>query len=441
MTIIPQLAAALQDVFNIIAYSLGRSSGFVQREGKLNGASFVQTLLFSFLANPDATGAELTQTAAALGVSISEPGLTQRFTPQAAALLQQVLAAAIKRVLAAEPLESALLERFSALYLEDSSVILLPEQLRELWPGCGNAQERGTASLKLCLRLDLRSGRLDGLTLTPGRTADLRAAAPLSSIEPGALYLADLGFFKLARLSKLAKQGGLFLSRLSVQNTLFTADAQRWDDLAELLATHSQTPVDLPVELGASERLELRLLAVRAPQEVVDVRRRRIRAEAARRGRTPSARQLALAQWTILVTNVPSEVLSVEAALILARVRWQIELVFKRWKSQGKLDSSRSEQVWRVLCELYAKLLALLVQHWVSLISLWGYRDRSLSKAIKVVQKYALSLAEWLWDSKQVCEILARMARVQELSCRMGRRGQRPHTYQLLLEVGEHLLA
>jgi hypothetical protein len=441
MSIIPQIAAALQDVFSTTAYSLGRSSGFIQRQGKLNGASFVQTLVFSFLANPDATGAELTQTAAALGLSITEPGLTQRFTPQAATLLQQVLAAAIKPVLRAEPLESALLERFSAVYLEDSSVIVLPDELRELWPGCGNAQERGTASLKLCLRLDLRSGRLDGLSLNAGRTADLTAAAPLSSIEPQALYLADLGFFKLKRLSRLAEQGALFLSRLSGQNTLFSSDGQRWDDLAALLSTQNQAAVDLAVELGVRERLKLRLLAVRVPQEVVDARRRKIRAEAARRGHTPSARQLALAAWTVFVTNVPAELLSIEAALVLGRVRWQIELLFKRWKSQGKLDQTRSGQAWRVLTELYAKLLALLIQHWVSLISLWGYRDRSLSKAMKVVQKYAIEVVEWLWDSERVSESLARMARVQEASCRMGRRGKRPHSYQVLLEAEEHLLA
>jgi hypothetical protein len=441
MSIIPQVAAAMQEVFNHVAYEQGRASGFVQRQSKLSGASFVQSLVFSFLANPNATGAELTQTAAALGVTITESGLTQRFTPEAASLLYQVLAAAITRVLAADPLDLALLNQFRAVYLEDSTVIRLPDELRELWRGCGNAQDQGAAALKLTLRLDLLSGQLDGLNFTAGRTADQTAAVPLDHIRPGAVYLADLGFFSLRRLRSLAEQGAFFVSRLHTQTTLFSADGTRWDDVQELLASQNSAAVDLAVTLGVDERVSARLVAVAVPQEVVDQRRRRLRAEASRRGRTVSARQLALAAWTLFVTNVPPAQLSIKALLALARCRWQIELVFKRWKSQGQLDQTHTDKPWRVLSELYAKMLALLVQHWISLISLWGYRDRSLSKAIKVVQKYALSLGERLWDTPQVCETLAKIARVLDASCRMGKRRKRPHTYQVLLEVAEHLLA
>src|SRR5260370_32581541 len=335
MTIIPQVAEAMQTVLDTIAYRLGRTGGLVQRECTLTAASFVERLLFSFLANPEATGAELTQTAAALGVTISESGLTQRFTPQAASLLASVLAEAIKRVLAAESLDIALISQSSAVYLEDSTVVVLPEALHELWRGCGNARNQATAALKLTLRVDLRTGLLDGLSLNSGRTADTKAAAPLTSIAAGALYLADLGFFGLKRLRRLAVQGAFFLWRLHAQVTLFTADGQRWDDVAALLATKTEAALDLAVELGVDERLKARLVAVRAPQEVVDQRRRRLRSEATRRGRTLSARQLALAAWTLFVTNVPAEQLSIKAVLVMARTGWHIELVFERSKSQG----------------------------------------------------------------------------------------------------------
>ena len=48
---------------------------------------------------------------------------------------------------------------------------------------------------------------------------------------------------------------------------------------------------------------------------------------------------------------------------------YNIELLFKLWKSQGRVDESRSTKPWRILCEVYAKLLAMLVQHWVFLVS------------------------------------------------------------------------
>ncbi len=71
MPIIEDVAVAMQTVLNAVAYDLGRETGFVQRDSKLTGASFVQTLVFSYLADPDASLADLTQTAAAIGVAIS----------------------------------------------------------------------------------------------------------------------------------------------------------------------------------------------------------------------------------------------------------------------------------------------------------------------------------------------------------------------------------
>jgi len=193
MQMIEQVATAMQSVLEGVAERLARGTGFVQRVSKLGGAHFVQTLVFTYLANPDATLDELSQTAAALNVAITPEGLLQRFTPEAATFLQQVLAAAVKRVLVADPLDIPLFARFAGVYLEDSTTIVLPEALRELWAGCGNATGQGQAALKINLRLDLCTGLLTSLTLHAGRMHDSQASAPLSAIRPSALYLADLG--------------------------------------------------------------------------------------------------------------------------------------------------------------------------------------------------------------------------------------------------------
>ncbi len=49
------------------------------------------------------------------------------------------------------------------------------------------------------------------------------------------------------------------------------------------------------------------------------------------------------------------------------RARWQVEKLFDLWKRHGLLEETRSRKPWRVLCEVYAKLLGLLVQHWIFL--------------------------------------------------------------------------
>ncbi|MBA3948073.1 MAG: IS4 family transposase, partial [Herpetosiphonaceae bacterium] len=229
---IEQVAAAMQDVLGRVAYQLGRETAFVQRESKLDGSRFVQTLVLTYLANPDASLTELTQTAAALDVEITPAGLTQRFTPAAATFLQQVLAAAVKRLLAADPLDIPLLARFTGVYIEDSTTIGLPDALSSLWSGCGNATGQGRAALKISLRLDLRTGLFTSLTLHDGRAHDIQASAPLSALASGALYLADLGYFGLDRLQELSHHDASFFSRLKVSTQVFGTDGQRWLDLA-----------------------------------------------------------------------------------------------------------------------------------------------------------------------------------------------------------------
>ncbi len=436
MPIIEDVAVAMHVVLNSVAHDLGRATGFVQRDSKLTGASFVQTMVFTYLADPNASLADLTQTAAAVGVDITPAGLTQRCTEAAATLLHRVLAAAIQRVLVADPLAIPILERFAGVYLEDSTVVTLPDALRDLWPGCGNGTDHGTAALKVNLRVDLATGVLADLRLHAGRVHDSKAAQALDTLAAGALYLADLGYFSLERLRQIADQDAFFLLRLQAQTTVFDAAGRRWDDVVALLAMQD-AHVDLPVTLGVTQRLPARLVAVRVPQEVADQRRRKLRAEARRKGHAVSARRLALAGWTIFVTNAPVDLLPLAAVVVVARARWQIELLFKLWKSHGRIDESRSTRPWRVVCDVYAKLLAMILQHWMALMSLWGYPDRSLVKAAKTVQKYALQLASYVWHYPRTLETLETIARCLLAGCRMDRRKKHPNTYQLLLAVTE----
>ncbi|HEV2125376.1 MAG TPA: IS4 family transposase [Chloroflexota bacterium] len=441
MTTIPQVAAAMQEILTATADAAGRTTGFVQRVSPLSGATFTQTLVFGWLANPAAALEELTQTAATLGVAVSPQALDQRFTSSAAACLERVLSMAITRVVAAAPVAIPILDRFTAVYLQDSSTIVLPDVLAEVWQGCGGSTSQHTAAaLKLQVRLELRTGHLAGPQLQDGRASDHDAALP-TILPAGALWLADLGYWRLDELERLDDHQVFWLSHLQTTTAVHDAAGQRHDVLALLEAQYS-TLVDVPIRLGVTHQLPARLLAVKVPQEVADQRRRKLKAEARRKGKMVSATRLVLAGWTILVTNVPPERLAVHEALVLARTRWQIELLFKLWKSHGRIDESRSAKPWRVLCEVYAKLLAMVVQHWLFLVSCWRYPDRSLTKAAQTVRKHALHLASAFGDTEATSRAMATMQRCLAAGCRMNRRKKAPNTYQLLLDLtSEPMLA
>ena len=140
---------------------------------------------------------------------------------------------------------------------------------------------------------------------------------------------------------------------------------------------------------------------------------------------------MAWADWTLLVTNAPAALLSLTEALVLLRARWQVEWLFRLWKQYGRIDESRSAQPWHVLTEVWAKLLAVLVQHWLALTGCWQYPHRSLVKAAQVVQAQAMHLLASLATGLE--QAIADLHRSLPAACRLNPRNKHPNTYQLLL--------
>jgi hypothetical protein len=224
------------------------------------------------------------------------------------------------------------------------------------------------------------------------------------------------------------------LCRLPARPALFDAAGRRWEVGAFLAAQRADT-VDAPVRLGAAERVPVRLLARRVPPEVAARRRRRLRREARREGRGVSKARLALAGWDAYITTVGPDRLSVEEALTLARARWQVELLFKLWKEHGRVDEWRSAKPWRILTEVYAKLLALLIQHWCFLLVTWADPRRSLVKAAQVVRDHARPLALARGRPSRLRAALAALRGCLEHAGRVDRRRARPATADRLLAL------
>ena len=374
------------------ADALGRSSGFIQRQRKFSGSSYAQMLVLGALGEPELSFTHMTQYAALAGVHISGQGIAARFTAEGARFMAAVLACAVNRVAESQlSVAVPILGQFAGVYIRDSSVIGLPPSLGAIWPGVGNAAGAG-AALKLQVRLNYSSGALDGPTLQPGRAHDRQSPYQLETEPAGSLSLADLGYFSLDETQSRIEKGQYVLLRYKQGTALYTEEGTRLD-LAQWLRQLEQPRAELQVWVGQQHRLALRLLVERVPLEAAQQRRHRLREYERKKQTTAQTETRVLTEWTVILTNVPAIMLSFDAALVLLRVRWQVELLFKLWKSQLRADEWRSVNDWRILCELYAKLIVAVITQWIFQIQLWRQPNRSLFKAAQAVQKFAVSLA------------------------------------------------
>jgi hypothetical protein len=189
---------------------------------------------------------------------------------------------------------------------------------------------------------------------------------------------------------------------------------------------------ELRVQVADAHRYLMRLLMIRVPEEVAKRRRADLEEEALRRNRPLRQRAWELADWTILLTDAPAHLLSLQEALVLLRERWQMEMLYKLWKQYGRIDEWQTTNRWRILCELYAKLIGLLLQHWLIILFAWQDEQRSLVKLAQVIRDSGNSLLEALAGSRSLRSVLLSIQHRMHSGCQMNKRRKHPNAAQLL---------
>jgi hypothetical protein len=179
------------------------------------------------------------------------------------------------------------------------------------------------------------------------------------------LWIFDLGFFNAAVLAAIANASSFFLSRLAASQLIFwtpqTEGRLEGLDLDLLLGQSARELFEIEVVFGPKQEVRARLIIAPVPKEVANARRRRAREAARKQGRTPTQTTLNRCDWTLLLSNASAEQLPTSTAPEVYGVRWQVELVFKLFKSEAKLETTNAREKNRVKCEIYAKLIATLL--------------------------------------------------------------------------------
>jgi hypothetical protein len=200
-------------------------------------------------------------------------------------------------------------------------------------PKAGAAAKRSNKLWRIHSAFDLPHERFGHFELTDEREGETFDRIP---VVKGEIRIGDRAYLQPDRIADVLDQEADILVRAGWKGARWLdADGEPLDLIAELRKASSRGLIDRPILIArkGGTPLALRLVAVKKPAQAAAEARRKARREAQRESRQISKKTLAAADWVILVTSLSAEEFATADVLALYRLRWRIELGFKRLKS------------------------------------------------------------------------------------------------------------
>lgn len=256
------------------------------------------------------------------------------------------------------------LQQFKNVYICDSTSISLPDKLAQLFKGLGGNNSK--AAVKIQAMYNLLQKRFKSLEIWQATGNDSKYTANIvQKLCKMDLVIFDLGYFSARAFKEITSKGAYFLSRVKTNTKFYVDSIKRRGrytkvNIVEILK-NSKGVVDQWIYIGGNKntRTKVRLVAVRLPENIINERRRKAHKKAKSSGKMLTEAELELLSWNIIITDVPETMLSVETICELYRIRWQVELIFKSWKSQFEIDEMNNVGKDYFECILYGKLIVI----------------------------------------------------------------------------------
>jgi putative transposase len=252
--------------------------------------------------------------------------------------------------------------RFEDVIAVDSTVFSLRDKLAKHFRGF---KSKGTKAMaRITTTMSLLSHRVRDLRITGGRTSETRGFKITRSLA-GQLVVMDLGFFSFKRFRALKRVRAFFISRLK----------------------DAVNPVVLAVHMGQTNVKEAsgrKFLSLRFKGLFVDLDVLFGEGGQAFEARVVGVWNKATKEYHFYVTNVSRKVFGPADIAEMYRFRWQVELLYKEWKSLFRLDEIPSGKKATARCLMLASLIAHLLGRMLAKLLLkkrpWQYSPRKWSQ-------------------------------------------------------------
>lgn len=339
-----------------------RESEFVQRKSKLSGSRFTDLLVFSNGNLAETSLLEMSQEFEyCYGEKLTKQALDERFTDRATAFLKLLLQEVLSRHMLSDELQD-LLPVCKTIRIKDATSFKLPKELQDIYPGSGGRTSK--ACLKIQFEYDLRTGKVYDLSIGPYIKNDLTdSRKTIESVKELDLLIRDLGYIGLEILEKIQEKGAFYLNRIRSDISIWVKKKDGSFvaiDLAKVEKQMRSSKIktkEFSVYLGSKKRVSCRLIVECLPEDIKAEKLRKANRAAKREGRKLGQSTISRIGVNVFVTNLDEDDLPKKQVWYVYRLRWQIELIFKVWKSVASVNKVKKAKRERIESHLFGKLL------------------------------------------------------------------------------------
>ena len=340
------------------------------------------------------------------GVDIKKQSIDERFNESSVSLLKELLRHQLDSQLTTAIQRKGLttvLKRFSAVKVKDSTRFQVPENLKEAFPGAGGGSSE--AGVHVQFEFDLLSGKTTDLGFTDAKYQDnTDAKQTLGSIQRGELILRDLGYFSFEALEHIHDAEAFFITRRLSTMVLFSAQTAKrvdYNALYKYLKNSKKEVVELPVV--TTQGLPVRLIVERLPKAQVAKRIAKAAEKARKRGQKLTKEFRSRARLNMFLTNIPVHWIEAKTIRKIYRLRWQIELCFKAWKSFYHLADNKPMKQKRFECYLYGTLLLVMI-NWEIANNFSTILHRYYARPLSILKFFKAASQTISWLSQAIRE-------------------------------------
>ncbi|WP_431028135.1 IS4 family transposase [Lysinibacillus sp. LZ02] len=363
----------------IILQKMAKQVGFVQRASKYQANELMALCVWLSQEIASTSLPQLcSRLEASTGVLMSPEGLNQRFHPAAVAFLQEAFTFLLtQKLCATQSLSSRILSAFERIRILDATVFQLPDSFATDYQGSGGSSN--TAGVKIQLEYDLLSGQFLHVQLGPGKNNDKTyGTVCLKTVEKGDLCLRDLGYFDLSDLQAIHDKEAYYISRLKLNTRIYIKNPEPEYfkngtlkkqteyiqlDMAQMMAslTPGETLEISEAYIGQNQKLPTRVIIHRLTDDQTQTRLKNQAIREKKKGIVMKEKSKRLMGMNVYITNISPEEVPTNYVHALYSLRWQIEILFKTWKSFFEMDACKKIKKERLECHLYGQLIGILV--------------------------------------------------------------------------------